>query len=52
MVPVYQSQRQACFAGLRLMVRNIDQFSPFTTIVTIINFFKDAGLNLTYSCRI
>ncbi len=37
------------FAGLRLMVRNVDQFSPFATIVTILHFFKDAGIKLTYS---
>jgi uncharacterized protein YbbC (DUF1343 family) len=43
------AKKQATFAGLRLMVRNIDQFSPFATIVTILHFFKDAGIKLTYS---
>jgi uncharacterized protein YbbC (DUF1343 family) len=42
-------KKQATFAGLRLMVRNIDQFSPFATIITILHFFKDAGIKLTYS---
>jgi uncharacterized protein YbbC (DUF1343 family) len=42
-------KKQTTFAGLRLMVRNIDQFSPFATIITILHFFKDAGIKLTYS---
>ena len=37
------------YAGLRLLVRNIDEFSSFSTIVTILHFFKDAGIKLTYS---
>lgn len=43
------SQRRQTFLGLRLMVRSVDQFSQFATIVTILHFFKDAGLKLTYS---
>jgi uncharacterized protein YbbC (DUF1343 family) len=42
-------KKQATFTGLRLMIRNVDQFSPFATIITILHFFKDAGLKLTYS---
>lgn len=37
------------YAGLRLLVRNIDEFSSFSTIVTILHFFKDSGIKLTYS---
>lgn len=36
------------FAGLRMLVRDIDHFSSFNTIVTIINFFKETGIKLTF----
>lgn len=42
-------KKSGTYAGLRLMVRNIDNFSPFATIITILHFFKDAGIKLTYS---
>lgn len=36
------------YSGLRILVPHIDQFSSFNTIVTIIHFFKEAGIKLTY----
>jgi hypothetical protein len=46
----YQNpKKQTTYAGLRLLVRNVDQFSPFNAIVTIVQFFKDAGIKLTFS---
>lgn len=36
------------YSGLRILVPHIDQFSSFNTIVTIIHFFKQAGVKLTY----
>ena len=37
------------YSGLRLLVRHVDQFSPFNTVVTVVNFFKDAGVTLSFS---
>ncbi len=45
----YHTTHKQTFAGLRLIVPNVDQFSSFATIVAILNFFKDAGIKLTYS---
>ena len=46
----YQNpKRKNTYAGLRMLVRNMDQFSPFNAIVTIVQFFKDAGLKLSFS---
>ena len=42
-------EKRTSFAGLRFLVRNIDQFSPFNTIVTIIQFFKESGMMLSFS---
>lgn len=41
-------KRKISYAGLRLMVRNVEHFSPFTTVMTIINFFKEAGVKLSF----
>jgi hypothetical protein len=30
------------------LVRNVDQFSPFNTVVTVVHFFKDAGVPLSF----
>jgi len=46
----YQNpKKKNMYAGLRLLVRNVDQFSPFNAIVTIVQFFKDAGIKLSFS---
>lgn len=36
------------YSGLRLLVRNMDTFSPFNAITTILQFFNDAGVSLTF----
>lgn len=41
-------KKRTSYAGLRMLVRDIDAFSSFNTIVTIINFFKEIGIKLTY----
>lgn len=41
-------KKRTQYAGLRMLVRDIDHFSSFNTIVTIINFFKEAGIKLTF----
>lgn len=41
-------KKRVPYAGLRMFVRDIDTFSSFGTIVTIINFFKEAGIALSY----
>jgi uncharacterized protein YbbC (DUF1343 family) len=46
----YTNEKKHCsYAGLRLLVRNFEQFSPFATVMTIVQFFKDAGIILTFS---
>lgn len=41
-------KRNTAYSGLRLLVRNMDTFSPFNAITTIIQFFNEAGLQLTF----
>lgn len=41
-------KKNTAYSGLRLLVRNMDSFSPFNTITTIIQFFNEAGLGLTF----
>lgn len=36
------------YSGLRLLVRNMEKFSPFNAITTILQFFNDAGITLTF----
>ncbi len=45
----YNPKKHAYFAGLRLLVRDMEQFSPFVTVVTVIQFFKEAGIRLSFS---
>jgi uncharacterized protein YbbC (DUF1343 family) len=46
----YVNPKKHCsFAGLRLMVRNIEQFSPFISVMTVVQFFKEAGVTLTFN---
>lgn len=41
-------KKRTPYSGLRMLVRDIDNFSSFNTIVTIVDFFKDAGIKLTF----
>lgn len=41
-------KKRTSYAGLRMFVQDIDQFSSFNTIITIISFFKDAGVKFTF----
>lgn len=41
-------KKRVHYSGLRMLVRDIDHFSPFNTVVTIIHFFQDAGIKLSY----
>lgn len=43
-----QRKKQYC-SGLRLCISNIDQFSSFNTLLTILQFFKDTGITLSFS---
>ncbi len=36
------------YAGLRIMVPDVDHFSPFNAVVTIISFFKEAGVPIAF----
>ena len=37
------------YQGLRLMVKNIQKFSPFTTMLALVEFFRAHGISLAYS---
>jgi len=37
------------FSGLRLTVKDINTFSSFNTLLTMLSFFKKSGLNLSFS---
>lgn len=41
-------KKRVHYSGLRMLVRDIDHFSPFNAVVTIINFFQDAGIKLSF----
>ncbi len=44
----YNPKKRCYYSGLRFLVRNVDQFSPFNTVVTVVHFFKDAGVPLSF----
>ena len=44
----FNPKKKISYAGLRILIGDIDNFSSFNTIVTIINFFKESGIKLTY----
>jgi uncharacterized protein YbbC (DUF1343 family) len=44
----YNPRKKCSYAGLRLIVKNVEEFSPFNTLVTIITFFKQAGVPLRF----
>ncbi len=44
----YNTKKNIYCAGLRLFVRNAHNFSPFNAIMSIIQFFKNAGIKLSF----
>ncbi|CAN5178101.1 hypothetical protein BH09DEP1_BH09DEP1_4360 [soil metagenome] len=44
----FNPKKRVSYAGLRMLIGDIDNFSSFNTIVTIINFFKESGIKLTF----
>jgi len=45
----YSTRRKQYCSGLRLQVANINAVSSFSTFLKVVQFFKQAGLELTYS---
>ncbi|MCK5632827.1 DUF1343 domain-containing protein [bacterium] len=45
----YSNRKKIYCSGLRLHVNNINSFSAFETLLTIVDFFKKTGVTLTYS---
>lgn len=44
-------KKRTPYSGLRVFVRDIDQFSSFNTIVMILNFFKEAGVKFAFGAE-
>lgn len=44
----YNPRKKCSYAGLRVIVKNVEEFSPFNALVTIITFFKQAGVPLRF----
>lgn len=44
-------KKRVHYSGLRMLVRDIDHFSPFNAVVTIINFFQNAGIKLSFNAE-
>lgn len=45
----YSSRKKEHCSGLRLHINDINHFSSFKTLLSILNFFKESGLKLTFS---
>lgn len=45
----FSSRKKQYCSGLRLFVRDINRFSSFNTLLTVLDFFKQAGLSLALS---
>lgn len=48
-VRYYNSKKRMYYAGLRFLIPNVEHFSTFNAIVTIITYFQQAGIKLTFS---
>lgn len=45
----FSDRKKEYCAGLRLYIHDINQFSSFKTLLTVLNFFKQSGVKLTFS---
>lgn len=45
----YNSQKKQYISGLRLFVKDIEKFSSIHALVTILKFFKQAGIPMSFS---
>lgn len=45
-----ERKNQYC-SGLRLYIQDINRFSSFNTLISVLTFFKEAGVSLTFSER-
>ncbi|MDR3551320.1 MAG: DUF1343 domain-containing protein [Candidatus Babeliales bacterium] len=45
----YSSRKKEYCSGLRLYIHDINHFSSFKTLLSVLNFFNQSGLKLTFS---
>lgn len=45
----FSKRKKEHCSGLRLSITDIDQFSSFSTLLKVLQFFKDAGVKLVFS---
>lgn len=44
----FNAAKHQRYQGLRLMVKNTQKFSPFATLLSLVEFFRAHGISLTY----
>lgn len=44
----YNGQKKENYVGLRLYIKDINSFSSFNTLLTVLQFFKDSGVSLAF----
>lgn len=45
----FSSRKKKPYTGLRIQITDINNFSAFNTLLAVLNFFKKAGVSLSYS---
>lgn len=45
----YNNEKKDYYVGLRLHIQDINRFSSFNTLMTMLKFFKDSGVQLAFS---
>lgn len=45
----YNAKKKTHCAGLRFIIQDMQKFSVYNTVLTIVAFFKEAGVSLTFS---
>lgn len=45
----YNAHKKENFVGLRLYIQDINKFSSFNTLLTVLQFFKESGVKLSFT---
>ena len=46
---VFNERKKQPYSGLKIEVKNIDTFAAFSTMLAVVDFFKDSGIKLSFS---